>query len=251
MRHFSITRLRELAAVALIAPFVCVAPKPVRAQIPVTDVASIAQQLQSYLQIVMQYETQLQQYQTQIQQYQNMQQNTANLSNATWTNISQTLGSVYSAVQRGASIANSAANLELQFSKMFPNYGTMLGTTITPQAFQNNYTAWSNNTQQGLQTSISAANAVLNQRSIDQSRLSSLETQAGSTDGNLQALQAVGAVTTEALVQLQGLKILLAQNAAAQNQYLAQQQATEDSSVAATQQALAGTSPPFGSGKTY
>jgi type IV secretion system protein TrbJ len=250
MRHFT-KRLRDLAAVALIALLVSVAPQPARAQIPVTDVASILQQLQSYLQQITQYETQIQQYQTQIQQWQNMQINTANLPNATWTNIAQTLGSVYSAVQRGASIANSAANLEQQFSRMFPSYGTMLGTSITPQTFQTNYTAWSNNTQQGLQTSISTASAVLNQRSIDQSRLSSLETQAGSTDGNLQALQAVGAITTEALVQLQQLKVLLAQNAAAQNQYLAQQQATEDSSVAATQQALSGTSPSFGTGKRY
>jgi len=250
MRHFS-KRLRELAAIALIALLVSVAPKPAEAQIPVTDVASIAQQLQSFLQQVTQYETQVQQFQTQIQQYQNMQQNTAALSNANWTNIAQTLSTVYTAVQRGASIANSAANLEQQFSRMFPNYGTMLKTPITPQSFQTNYTSWSNNTQQGLQTSIAAANAALNQRSIDQSRLSSLETQASSTDGNLQALQAVGAVTTESLVQLQGLKILLAQDAAAQNQYLAQQQATEDASVAATQQALSGSSPAFGSGKSY
>ena len=250
MRHSS-KRLRELAAVALIALLVSIAPKPARAQIPVTDVASLVQQLQSYLQIVMQYETQIQQYQTQIQQYQNMVQNTATLPNGTWTNIAQTLGSVYSAVQRGSSIANQAANIDQQFARMFPNYGTMVGTPITPQTFQKNYTAWSTNTQQGLQTGIAAASAVLNQRSVDQSRLASLETQASSTDGNLQALQAVGAVTTEALVQLQALKILLAQNAAAQNQYLAQQQANEDSSVAATQQALAGTSPSFGSGKSY
>jgi type IV secretion system protein TrbJ len=251
MRHLFSKRLRELVVVFLTALLLSIGPNRARAQIPVTDVAGLAQDLQSYLQIVMQYETQLQQYQVQIQQYQNMQQNTARLSNGSWTNIAQTLSSVYSAVQQGQSIANSAAHVESQFSRMFPNYATMLGTPITPQTFQKDYTAWSNNTQQGLQTSISAANSTLNQRATDQMRLASLQAQAGSTDGNLQALQAVGAITSEALVQLQGLRILIAQNAAAQNQYLAQRQAIEDAGVAATQQALAGTSPAFGSGKKY
>jgi P-type conjugative transfer protein TrbJ len=245
MRHFYLKRLRELAAIALVALIVLVAPKPAHAQIPVTDVASLAEEVQSYTQ-------QVAQYTTEVSMLQNMLQNTKDLSGGgKWTNIAQAMSSISSAVQRGTSLANTGSNLEQQFSRTFPNYGTMLGTTITPQSYQANYKTWSNNTQQGLQTGLSASNAVLNQSTTDQTRLSSLQTQAAGTDGELQAIKSVGAVTTESLAQLQALKILIAQTSAAQNQFLAQRQATEDSSAASTQQALSGSSPAFGSGKSY
>ena len=243
MRHTS-KRLRELAAITLIALLVSVASERARAQIPVTDVASLAQEVASYTQ-------QVAQYATEVQMLQNMLQNTRDLSSGRWTNIAQALSAVSAATSRGASLVNTGSNLEQQFARTFPNYGTMVVTTITPQSYQTNYKTWSNNTQQGLQTAVSASNAVLNQSATDQSRLSSLQTQAAGTDGNLQAIKAVGAVTTESLAQLQTLKMLVAQTSAAQNQFLAARQATEDSSVAATQQALAGTSPAFGSGKSY
>lgn len=243
MRHTS-KRLRELAAITLIALLVSVAPERARAQIPVTDVASLAQEVASYTQ-------QVSQYATEVQMLQNMLQNTKDLSSGKWTNIAQALNAISAAISRGTSLVNTGSNLEQQFARTFPNYGTMVGTTITPQSYQTNYKTWSNNTQQGLQTGVSASNAVLNQSATDQSRLSSLQTQAAATAGDLQAIKSVGAVATESLAQLQTLKMLVAQTSAAQNQYLAARQAAEDSSVAATQQALAGTSPGFGSGKSY
>ena len=245
MRHFSTIKLRDLAAVALIALIVSVAPNQAHGQIPVTDVASLAQEVTSYTQQVAQYATEVEMLQT-------MLQNSKALSGGgKWTNIPQSLNSISGAAQRGTSLVNTSSNLEAQFTRTFPNYGTMVGTTITPQSYQANYKAWSNNTQQGLQTGLSTANAVLKQNATDQTRLSDLQTQAAGTDGNLRALQSVGAATTESLSQLQTIKMLVAQTSAAQNQYLAQRQATDDSSAAATQQALAGTSPSFGSGKSY
>jgi P-type conjugative transfer protein TrbJ len=244
MTRFSVKRLRELSAVALIAVLVVIAPKPALAQFAVIDVAALAQEVESYTQ-------QVAQYTTEVQQLQNMLQNTKDLSSGKWTNISQALSAISAAISRGTSLVNTGANLEQQFSRTFPNYGTMLGTTITTQSYQTNYKAWSNNTQQGLQTGLSASNAVLNQSSTDQMRLSSLQTQAAATDGNLEAVKSVGAITTESLAQLQTLKMLVAQTSAAQIQFLAQHQATEDSSAAATQQALSGSSPAFGSGKSY
>jgi len=214
-------------------------------------VLSIAQELQTYLEVVLQYEKQIQQYELQLQQYQNMVQNTNDLPHAAWTDIPRTLGGIYEVLQRGRSIANQAGNLEVLFTRMFPNYLTMLATPVTPISFQTSYQTWSDNTQQGLQTSISAAGQALSQRAADQARLSSLEDQAAGVDGNLRAVKAAAAVATESVVQLQQLKMLLSQNAAAQNQYYAQVEATEALERAATQQALSGTSPAFGSGKRY
>ena len=83
----------------------------VHAQIPVTDVASLLQQIQSYLQIVSQYETQIRQYQTQIQQYQNMIQNTSQLLNGgSWTNIQSALAGINSILNNGQSIIVTATS---------------------------------------------------------------------------------------------------------------------------------------------
>lgn len=244
MKPVSINRLRALATIALLALLVSVTAPPASAQIPVTDVASLAQEITSYIQQVAQYTTEVSQLQT-------MLQNTKDLTSGQWTNMTQAMGAISSAISRGTSLVNTGSNLEQQFSRIFPNYGTMLSTNITTQSYQANYKTWSHNTQQGLQTGLSAANAVLNQSSSDQARLSSLQTQAAVTDGNLEAVKSVGAATTESLAQLQTLKMLVAQTAAGQLQYLAQRQATDDSGAAATQQALAGSSPAFGSGKSY
>lgn len=245
-------QLSVAAAVATLSASAVVVSTPAQAQIPVTDVASIAQQLIGYIEQVLQYETELNSYIQQIQQYENQVQNTLDLPAAFWSNINSTLNGVNSVVSKGASIANQAGNLDATFSKTFPNYSTMLSSgNITTGSFQSSYTSWSNNTSAGLNSSLGVANQLLTNLSTDQSRLTSLQGQAQGAGGNLQAIKAAAAVATEGLVQMEQLKTLLAQNVAAQNQYTAQRVAQDAVQQAATQQALAGTTPNFGSGKSY
>jgi P-type conjugative transfer protein TrbJ len=223
-----------------------------RAQIPVTDVASLIQQVQSYLQIINQYETQIRQYQTQIQQYQNMLQNTAQLlGGGSWTNIQSALAGISSILSNGQSIITTVGNVNQQMSALFPTFPALLTTAVTQASYVLSYQALSNNTNDGFRRALAAADDATKSLAMDQSQINGLKTQAQSASGNLQALQSVAALAAQSVTQLEQLKQLLSLNLGAANQYYAQQQELDAEREAATQKALNGTFPGFGTGKSY
>ncbi len=222
------------------------------AQIPVTDIASLMQQILGYLQVINQYETQIRQYQTQIQQYENMVQNTAQLaSGGNWTNIQSALAGINSILTSGQSIAAQSGNLNAQFAALFPAYTTLLNSQITLSTQQSSYQSLSANTQNAFQSAILAARTIKQNSPTDQDAISTLQNQARSTGGNLQALQSVASIGVETATLLQQLKVMLNVQLSAENQYYAQQQELDAQREAATQKALRGTFPGFGTGKSY
>ena len=222
-------RLKVLGSIIASALISVGAIDPARAQIPVTDVASLIQQIQSYLQIINQYETQIRQYQTQIQQYQNMVQNTAQLLNGgSWTNIQSALAGISSILNNGQSIITTVGNVNQQMSALFPTFPTLLTTQVTQNSFVSSYQALSNNTNDGFRRALAAVDDATKSLVTDQSQINGLRNQAQST-----------------------LKQLLSLNLGAANQYYAQQQELDAEREAATQKALNGTFPGFGTGKSY
>jgi P-type conjugative transfer protein TrbJ len=223
-----------------------------RAQIPVTDVASLIQQIQSYLQIINQYETQIRQFQTQIQQYQNMVQNTAQLLNGgSWTNIQSALAGISSILNNGQSIITTVGNVNQQMSALFPTFPALLTTQVTQNSYVSSYQALSNNTNDGFRSALAAADRARNDLASDQNALRALTSQAQSATGSVQAIQSVAAVDAQTMTLLEQLKQLLAVNLGAANQYYAQQQELDAEREAATQKALNGPFPGFGTGKSY
>src|SRR5579862_1764815 len=171
------------------------AMRSAEAQIPVTDVASLMQQILGYLQVINQYETQIRQYQTQIQQYENMVQNTAQLVNGgSWTNIQSALAGINSILTNGQSIAAQSGNLNAQFAALFPAYTTLLNSQISLSTQQNSYQSLSANTQNAFESAILAARTIKQNSPTDQDAIGTLQNQARSTGGNLQALQSVASI---------------------------------------------------------
>jgi P-type conjugative transfer protein TrbJ len=222
------------------------------AQIPVTDVASLLQQIQSYLQIVSQYETQLRQFQTQIQQYQNMIQNTSQLLNGgSWTNIQSALSGINSILTNGQSIMTTVSNTSARVAALYPSYASLLTSQITQSSYQSSYQALSDNTRLGFSAALNSLGQLNAGVNGDSNTIRSLQQQAATTSGNLQALQSVASIDSEALVLMQQTKELLMTNLGAVTQYFAQQQELDAEREAATQKALIGTFPGFGTGKSY
>jgi len=245
-------RLKVLGSIIASALISVAAIDSARAQIPVTDVASLIQQIQSYLQIINQYETQIRQYQTQIQQYQNMVQNTAQLLNGgSWTNIQSALAGISSILNNGQSIITTVGNVNQQMAALFPTFPALLTTQVTQASYVSSYQALSNNTNDGFRRALAAVDDATKSLVTDQSQINGLRNQAQSTSGNLQALQSVAALTLQSVTQLEQLKQLLSLNLGAANQYYAQQQELDAEREAATQKALNGTFPGFGTGKSY
>src|ERR1039457_2090294 len=230
-------RLKVLGSIIASALISVGAIDSVRAQIPVTDVASLIQQIQSYLQIINQYETQ-------IQQYQNMVQNTAQLLNGgSWTNIQSALAGISSILNNGQSIITTVGNVNQQMSALFPTFPALLTTQVTQNSYVSSYQALSNTTNDGFRSALAAADRARNDLASDQNALRALTSQAQSATGSVQAIQSVAAVDAQTMTLLEQLKQLLAVNLGAANQYYAQQQDLDAEREAATQTALNGTFP--------
>jgi type IV secretion system protein TrbJ len=243
--------LKSCGCVALLWSSTLLDVRPAQAQWAVIDVSLNLQQLNAFLQQVEQYVMQAQQLEQAILQYENMIKNTLDLPAAAWANIGISLNGLNTIIANGQSIANQAKNINQAFTTMFPSYQTMRGTMVTNASYQSSYQTWSNNTRFSIQTNLGAASLVLNAKAADQSTLQNLQTQAQGASGNLQAVKAAAAVASEEVVQLQQLKVLLAQNVATQSQYVADMEAKQEMNEAATAQALSGSTPAFGSGKSY
>jgi P-type conjugative transfer protein TrbJ len=245
-------RLKVLGGIVASALISVCTTQSARAQIPVTDVASLIQQIKSYLQIINQYETQIRQFQTQIQQYQNMVQNTAQLLNGgSWTNIQSALAGINNILNNGQSIITTVGNVNQQMSALFPTFPALLTTQVTQTSYVSSYQALSNNTNDGFRSALAAADRARNDLVGDQNALRTLTSQAQSATGSVQAIQSVAAVDAQTMTLLEQLKQLLAVNLGAANQYYAQQQELDAEREAATQKALNGTFPGFGTGKSY
>jgi type IV secretion system protein TrbJ len=241
----------KLLALGILLTCTGAAPQNARAQWAVIDVASIQQQLIAYLEQVNQYLMQAQQLEQAVLQYQNMVKNTLDLPAAVWANVGATLNGLNTIIANGQSIANQSKNLNLAFTTMFPTYQTIRGTAVTNTTYQNQYQTWSNNTRSSLQTSVSTAAQLLNAKATDQSTVSSLQSQAQGATGNLQAVKAAAAVASQEVLELQQLKLLLAENVATQGQYIAELESQRAMNEAATEQALSGSTPAYGSGRSY
>jgi P-type conjugative transfer protein TrbJ len=250
MNHSRSKQLKVLILAVLFSGVLLQAP-PARSQFAVIDVSLNLQQLEAFLEQVIQYEVQAQQLEQAILQYENMVKNSLDLNGAVWVNIGGLLNGINSVIANGQSIANRAQNINQAFTTMFPTVQSMRGSLITNAAYQTSYQTWSNNSRAGVQTNLSNAQVLLNARTQDQSTLISLQSQAQGASGNLQAVKAAAAVASEEVVQLQQLKLLLAQDVATQGQVIAEAQAERAMHEAASAQALAGSTPPYGSGKTY
>ena len=243
--------LKVLACAALLALTSGGVPPPADAQFAVVDVSLNLQQLKAFLQQIEQYIMQAEQYENTVRQYENMVQNTLDLPAAVWANIGTALNGINTIIAQGQSIANQARNVDGAFSAMFPTYQTMAGTPVTQASYQSQYQSWSDNTRSSMRTNTVTASQVLSLKASDATSLATLQNQAQGASGNLQAVKAAAAVASQEVLELQQLKLLLAQDVASQSQYLADTEAKSEMNQAATQQALSGSTPAFGSGKSY
>lgn len=250
MKRWSRKPLKAFILAALVTAGLVGEP-PARAQFAVIDVSLNLQQLEAFLEQIIQYEVQAQQLEQAILQYENMVKNSLDLSSAVWVNIGGLLNGINTVIANGQSIANRAQNIDQAFTTMFPTFQSMRGTLVTNATYQTNYQTWSNNSRAGVQTNLGTAKQLLNARAQDQSNLASLQVQAQGASGNLQAVKAAAAVASEEVVQLQQLKLLVAQDVATQTQVMADAQAERSMHEAASAQALSGSTPPYGSGKSY
>jgi len=209
---------------------------PARAQWVVIDPANIAETLAIDLQQISSYEQQIQQYETQIQQYQNMLQNTLNAP-------FQLIQQARAVVNQLMTAINTLSALEAQFGSLlnylnqFQNLAAYKSnpcfqrTGCTPAAqaaLQLSITLASSAQKNAADAAVQSVNAQQTQIVTDAANLQTLQVNASSASGQMQALQyanQLAAAQTQQLLQIRALLI------AQQNMTATQAQAAQATSA--------------------
>ncbi|WP_321784438.1 P-type conjugative transfer protein TrbJ [Burkholderia pyrrocinia] len=224
-----------------------------RAQgIPVIDTMNIAQTTVSAIQNVAAVEKQIQQYETQLQQYQNMLQNTLAPAAWVWDQANQTINKLLAAQDVLTQFKSQAGSLDQYLSRYEDVSYYRSSPCFTSSGCTNAQRQALLVAQANGSSSIKAANdAVL--KGVDQQQqtltadavnLRSLQSQAASATGQMQAIQAANQLASaqaNQLLQIRGLLVAQQAAEATRAQVAADREAQQ---MAASSQFLGGTSKP-------
>ena len=239
-----------IAALALCAGAALLHPAPARAQAAVVCVncSTDIQQLIGYAKQLQQVETQLQQYSTQLQQYANMVQNTVAIPQQIYSSAMSDMAQVQNLMNSGSqlSFTNPGASIGT-FSSFLSSTSGQLGN-LTAQAQQ--YQTWSQQSKDGITAAMKALNAQNSQLTTDQNTVAQLKAQAGSAQGQMQAIQNGAELTAQQVAETEKLRqLIMVQTQLAANQQAIQSQ--QQSSNEAQWQNFVGTQVQPTSGTTY
>lgn len=184
---------------------------PADAQIPVTDLASIAVQGDAYAEQLLQYAIQGQQLAAEMK---NLMQNPASLLGADVGGLINGVGSVMSATN---SIGGSFSQIDRNFASTFKNPAA---ATLAA-----NFTKWHQTSTSTLEGALKAAGMHRDAFATDEDALTAMYNKSQAADGSLKAMQSLAEINSMQIQQTQKLQDLVAAQNIASSTYMAAQTA--------------------------
>ncbi|WP_025998485.1 P-type conjugative transfer protein TrbJ [Xanthomonas phaseoli] len=220
----SIKKLLAAKTAALALVIGAFVSQPAQAGIPVIDGTNVVQTTISALNNVAAVEKQIQQYQTQLQQYQNMLKNTVAPAAWVWDQAQQTMNKLVNAQDTLSYYKNQAGSLDSYLSRYgdvsyYRSSPCFSGGGCSPSEMQALQAAQSNGSTAQKSANDAVLKAVdLQQQSLtsDAANLRSLQSQATSAQGQMEAIQAANQLASAQTNQLLQIRGMLAAQAAAQ-----------------------------------
>lgn len=203
----------------------CISLQPVHASgIPVIDVTNVMQTTISAINNVQSVQKQIEQYTTQLQQYQNMLQNTLAPAAYVWDQVNGTINKLLQAQDMLNYYKNQVGNIDAYLSRYqdvayyrsSPCFTTTGCTDAQRQALADAQMNGSEAQKRANDAVLKGVDQQQQTLATDAANLRSLQAQASSAQGQMQAIQAanqLASAQTNQLLQLRGL--LVAQQAAA------------------------------------
>lgn len=182
----------------------------------------------NHAELVLQYLRQGEQLANELKMYADMVKNSQTLSNQTFGAITNDLNALAAIVQGGQALAYSLSNLDQLFRQTFPGYAYNAGTYYTQ------YRNWSQTSLDTTLGTLRAAGLQGQQLQSEQGVLDSLRGEIESSDGRLEALQALGDISEQQVEQLMKLRELMMADMSSKQAYQAaiiQQQAASEAAA--------------------
>ena len=201
-------------------------------------------QLLNHAQLVLQYVRQGQQLANELNMYADMIKNSRMLSAHSFGAIMNDVNALAGIVQGGQALAYSLANLDQRFRQTYPGYGYNAGTYYTQ------YQNWSQTSLDTTLGTLRAAGLQGQQLQNEQAIVASLRSSLESTDGRLEAMQALGDISEQQVEQMMKLRELMMADMSSKQAYQAAMVQQQAASQAATQRFFT-YSPATSDGQTF
>ena len=182
----------------------------------------------NHAELVLQYLRQGEQLSNELNMYADMVKNSRILSSQTFGAITNDLNALAAIVQGRQALAYSLGNLDQLFRQTFPGYAYNAGTYYTQ------YRNWSQTSLDTTLGTLRAAGLQGQQLQSEQAVLDSLRASLESSDGRLEAIQAVGDISEQQVEQLMKLRELMMADMSSKQAYQAaiiQQQAASEAAA--------------------
>jgi P-type conjugative transfer protein TrbJ len=185
-------------------------------------------QLLNHAELILQYTRQGEQLANELNMYADMIKNSQILSAQTFGAITADLNALAAIVQGGQALAYSLGNLDALFRETFPGYAYNAG------AYYTQYRNWAQTSLDTTLGTLRAAGLQGQQLQSEQSVLDSLRGSLESSNGRLEALQALGDISEQQVEQLMKLRELMLADMSSKQAYQAaiiQQQAASEAAA--------------------
>ncbi len=214
--------------------------------------ANSATQLWSKLTQAQQFAMQAKQLANQIQQYQTMVTNSKTLPKQVWGNAMNDFKQLQSLMLKSKAIAFNAGNLDKQFSSRYGTYESYLKQKMGGADWASKYGQWSREASDNTLYTMKTLGMHANQMTAEQATMAKLQSMAGSTVGQMQALQVANQIAAQNVDQVLKLRQLMMTQMQMQTNYLALQQDKEAAKQAARFKLYnSWTDVPYNDGKKY
>ncbi|MRD73751.1 hypothetical protein GH865_10890 [Rhodocyclus tenuis] len=165
------------------------------------------------VQLVLQFAQQVQAYQTQLQQYDTMLRNLqTNPGGVSLQGLNQMASNLAQLNSYGRNLGSGLQQLNDNFAKTFDN--------PVAKDFSGKFKAWTDTSQDGLKSAMRNAGMQRDQFPDDTTALQGLMQNLSAAQGNLSALQALGALNARQVQESMKLRDLISQQQVAQNNYM-------------------------------
>ena len=152
--------------------------------------------------------------------------NLARLPQEAWDSVRSDLNQLRQLAQSASGISYALQRLSTQFKEMYPGYQA-------PTHYEQQYQQWTDNSLNGIQQALKAAQQQSQQFEQESTNTQSLTDLSSTADGQMQALQAGNMIALQMVNQLQELRQLQVMEMQAQNTYMATQIQNDASEKAA------------------
>jgi type IV secretion system protein TrbJ len=156
----------------------------------------------------------------QLQSIEYQAKNSDHISIYQWQNITQLIQQLDQATQQGQALSYSAANVDSNFRKMYPNYSVH---PVGKKDYTQTYQQWNATTLDTLRSTLDAAGMSAGNFQNEEQLLQQLKNQGQTAQGRMQVLQVSTEISADDVNQLEELKRIMLQQTNSQNAYMAYQ----------------------------